>query len=130
MEECGMSEASRVYPLVAVAFVPSIRRSSGRACPLSPAALAALRRTTFVVGARVVEPDSVRRLSLGHDDAQGAVALPAELWRNLVGVPQVHGAFLQRGVLGHGDEGDDGERPQGDAADEVELAIPLSLIHI
>src|SRR5665811_1288562 len=90
----------------------------------SPVALAALRRTTFVVGARVVEPDSVRRLSLGHDDAQGAVALPAELWRNLVGVPQVHGAFLQRGVLGHGDEGDDGEGPQGDAADEVDLAIP------
>src|SRR5665648_995319 len=43
MEECGMSEASRVYPLVAVAFVPSIRRSGGRACPLSPVAHEYLR---------------------------------------------------------------------------------------
>src|SRR5659263_340919 len=43
MEECGMSEASRVYPLVAVAFVPSIRRSGGRACPPSPVAHEYLR---------------------------------------------------------------------------------------
>jgi len=65
-----MSEASRVYPLVAVAFVPSIRRSGGRACPLSPVAheylrdhQSARRRVHGVLSKRVADSSLEKRRS-------------------------------------------------------------------